>query len=111
MEFNGRIISAAATKSKGIHEGDVLQAGFNKYIDCTKPCVYVNHSCNPNTGVKDDRELFAIKNIKADEQITFDYSTVMDEDDWEMDCKCGSRNCRKRIRDFKYLPKSLQKNT
>ena len=109
LEFNGPIISAAGAKRKGIHEGDVVQIGFNKYIDCTKPCVYVNHSCNPNAGVKDDIKLFAIKNIKAGEQITFDYSTVMDEDDWEMDCKCGSKNCRKRIRDFKYLPKSLQK--
>jgi hypothetical protein len=32
----------------------------------------------------------------------------MDEDEWEMDCICGSEKCRKRIRDFKYLPKSIQ---
>jgi hypothetical protein len=32
----------------------------------------------------------------------------MDEDEWEMDCKCKSKNCRKRIRDFKYLPKEIQ---
>lgn len=49
-----------------------------------------------------------MRDIKKDEECTFDYSTTMDEDDWEMDCSCGSKNCRHQIRDFKYLPKKLQ---
>lgn len=71
----------------------------------------VNHSCNPNSGLMIQGKraiLVAIKNIRKSEEITMDYSTTMDEDDWEMDCKCQSKNCRKRIRDFKYLPKETQ---
>ena len=32
----------------------------------------------------------------------------MNEDNWEMNCKCGSKNCRKIIKNFKYLPKKIQ---
>ncbi|MEK6983140.1 MAG: SET domain-containing protein-lysine N-methyltransferase [Nanoarchaeota archaeon] len=73
---------------------------------------FVNHSCNPNAGLKINGkkvDVIAVKNIKTGEEITWDYSTTMDEDDWEMDCLCGSQNCRKRVRDFKYLPKDTQK--
>ncbi len=30
------------------------------------------------------------------------------EDPFEMDCNCGNKNCREKIRDFKYLPKDIQ---
>ena len=72
---------------------------------------FFNHSCNPNSGLKIEGKrviLVAIKNIKKNKEIMWDYSTTMDEDDWELDCTCGSKNCRKRIRDFKYLPKEIQ---
>ena len=52
--------------------------------------------------------LVAIMDIHEGEEITWDYSTTMNEDDWEMDCVCGSKNCRGRIRDFKYLPENVQ---
>lgn len=71
----------------------------------------INHSCNPNGGVVyEDAKVFliAIRDIQANEEITFDYSTTMDEGHWEMDCICGERTCRKKIRDFKYLPSDLK---
>lgn len=72
---------------------------------------FFNHSCNPNSGLKIDNEkvtLVAIKNINIGDEITWDYSTTMDEDDWEMNCLCGSQNCRGKIRDFKFLNKDIQ---
>ncbi len=72
---------------------------------------FVNHSCNPNSGIKVTNRkviLIAIKNIQEGQEITFDYSTTMDEDDWEMDCNCGSQYCRKKIKDFKHLSKKIQ---
>lgn len=67
----------------------------------------INHSCDPNSGlvIKDRKVyLFAIRDINKGEEITWDYSTTMDEDGWAIDCHCGSANCRREIRDFKYLP-------
>src|SRR5688572_12918117 len=40
---------------------------------------FVNHSCDPNTGVRDDNGrivLFALKDIKAGHEINFDYATT-----------------------------------
>ncbi|MBP7605347.1 MAG: SET domain-containing protein-lysine N-methyltransferase [Spirochaetes bacterium] len=68
---------------------------------------FINHSCDPNCGfrVDDGRAyLFAIRPIRAGEEITFDYSTSMDEDFWEMNCRCGCAACRGRVRDFRHLP-------
>lgn len=72
----------------------------------------INHSCNPNSGLvyRDGRvELVAIRDIKKGEELSFDYSTTMDEDLWEMKCLCGDKNCRNVVRDFKFLPVDLQK--
>jgi hypothetical protein len=72
---------------------------------------YINHSCDPNAGIRlIDGEfiLIAIKPISANEEIFFDYSTYMDENNWEIPCECGSPNCRGIIRDFKTLPQDLQ---
>ena len=72
---------------------------------------FLNHSCDPNTGIiikENEIYLIAIKDIKKGEEITFDYSTTMDEDDWTMVCNCGSENCRGIIKDFKYLPTPIQ---
>lgn len=70
-----------------------------------------NHSCNPNSGLRIEQgkvTLIALKKISAGEEITWDYSTTMDEDFWEMDCECDSEKCRKKIRDFKHLPAETQ---
>ncbi len=73
---------------------------------------YFNHSCDPNAGLKiRDKEvaLIAIRDIAKGEEVVWDYSTTMDEDDWEIDCRCGSAHCRHKIRDFKYLPPDIRR--
>ena len=90
-------------------EAYCLQIGHDKYIWTTQsPQCYVNHSCEPNTGLRNVTELYALRDIKTGEEVTCDYSATMDEDDWEMDCLCGTPTCRGRIRDFKYLSRELQ---
>jgi uncharacterized protein len=63
---------------------------------------YFNHCCDPNVGLRNESDLFALRDISAGEEIRFDYSTtawpsVPLESDWIMECDCGSSNCRKRI--------------
>ena len=112
IEFKGKIYQRK-DKPRGLHSriNHYLQIGKKLYIGPSKKIDdYINHSCNPNTGIKisNKARLFAIKKIRKGEEITFDYSTTMDEDYWEMNCSCRSGNCRKLIRDFKYLQKSFQ---
>lgn len=91
-----------------IHDGEdgayLLQTGPRSYILPDFPAVFINHSCNPNAGVATGRRLVALRDIAAQEEIRFDYSTTMDEDLWTMICCCGEQDCRSVIRDFKYLP-------
>lgn len=82
-----------------------LQIGPELYLDLTRPYRLTNHSCNPNAGVRGKSTLFAIKSIKKGEEITFDYSTTIDE---SFECTCGAKQCRGVILDFFGLPKRVQ---
>lgn len=90
-----------------------LQIGPDLYLgESGGPDDFVNHSCDPNAGIVidgSDVRLIALRDISPGEQIAFDYSTTMDEDDFEFDCRCGSQICRGRIRDFKHLPIQLRR--
>jgi len=86
----------------------ILQTGKNKYMRVNGRERFVNHSCNPNSGLKNSTTLVAIRDISKGDEITFDYSTCVG-DEWKMKCLCKSKNCRKIIKAFRYLPKSLKK--
>ena len=85
-----------------------LQIGPDLYIGASGgPDDFINHSCEPNAGLRIEGtavDLYAIRDIAAGEEILFDYSTTLDEDDFTMSCQCGAPSCRKTIGDGKYLP-------
>lgn len=63
---------------------------------------FFNHSCNPNSGFHGQIFLVAMRDIAKGEEITFDYAMVLSvsvgsDIVFEMDCNCGSPDCRKRI--------------
>lgn len=109
MKYSGPLLKYVQTTPQTL----ALQIGPDLYIGASGDADdFVNHSCDPNAGMQidgTDVQLIAIRNITIDEQITFDYSTTMDEDDFEFDCLCGSPVCRGRIRDFKHLPAELRR--
>lgn len=55
--------------------------------------MYLNHSCDPNLGIVGQIAFHAMRDIAAGEELTFDYATG-DDDDWRMNCACGSAQCR-----------------
>lgn len=90
-----------------------VQIGEDMYIGPSGgPDDYINHSCDPNGSfnISDNKaSIIALKNIAKGEEITFDYSTSMAEDRYEINCSCGAGFCRQKIRDFKYLPAGVQR--
>jgi SET domain len=71
----------------------------------------VNHSCDPNAGLRFDEHgifLVAIKPIQTGEEISWDYSTTSSRSTFFMKCKCGAENCRQVIGDFEFLEPELQ---
>jgi SET domain-containing protein len=59
---------------------------------------YVNHSCNPNAGLRGQVVLVAMRDIPSSEEICFDYAMSDGGSYDEFECKCGSPSCRKFIR-------------
>ena len=63
----------------------------------------INHSCSPNCAVHGERDLVAIRNIAAGEELTFDYSTNVGWDGYLMVCSCGSKACRGTVTSYQRL--------
>ena len=105
--------------NKGIEEpSDPLEVEDEEYLDLDEVSRTFNHSCNPNSYIRGKNELVALKDIKIGEEITYDYSTTMNDNEkkikdagrelWTSECHCGSKNCRGIIDQFKTLPKNTQ---
>jgi hypothetical protein len=93
----------------GTFADNCYRFGPETYLDPgDHPSRYANHSCAPSAGVKKFNNqlfLFAATDIKRGSEITFDYSTILGDDDiWTMRCKCGSDGCRRTIKRFGSLP-------
>lgn len=58
---------------------------------------YINHSCNPNAGLKGQISLVAMKEISPLSEVCFDYAMTDSSDYDEFECHCGAPNCRKLI--------------
>jgi SET domain-containing protein len=63
---------------------------------------WINHSCDPNCEADEDNDrifIKAIRNIKAGEELNYDYGLIIDEPytkklKAEYPCWCGAKNCR-----------------
>ena len=57
----------------------------------------INHSCDPNCEVLDSSKtkiwITAMKDIKKNEELTYDYGFSYDSNYKDHKCKCGSENC------------------
>src|ERR1043166_8986442 len=107
--FGGSIIDFVETKRRGPWECMPIQIGHDQYIDTLPPGVFVNHSCNPNSGIREDTHLVALQDLYEGDEIRFDYSTTMEEHSFTMPCRCGASNCREIVADFSTLPFLVRK--
>ncbi len=63
-----------------------------------EPADYINHSCNPNAGVRGQISLVAMRPILPGEEITFDYAMTDSTPFDEFPCACGAPQCRGQVR-------------
>jgi hypothetical protein len=110
LEFTGPWLTFAEAVGLGEDERYTIQVGPDAYIDPSPPGRFTNHSCDPNAAVRclAGASLYAVSDIEKGGEITFDYSTTMDEQHWTMECNCGSAACRGVIGDFRDLAPDLQ---
>lgn len=84
-----------------------IQFEEHKWRESNSFARYINHSCEPNCGIKNLFTLVAMKDIKKGEELLWDYD--MTEDcEWRMDCLCGTPSCRKKIGSFALVPDSTR---
>jgi len=95
--------------SKKEYIDDPFQIGRRTFIDLDELSRTINHSCDPNGGIRKNSELFALRDIEKGEEITYDYSATIAPTKWQMKCKCGSKNCRKTLGDVLSIPKKQLK--
>ena len=113
MEFTGRRLTAAQLPS-------AMHGPADRFVQVT-PDQYmgpsggmddlVNHSCAPNAGLRfSERGVFlvAVRDIAADEEICWDYSTTLRGSGWHMICQCRAPECRRVIGDFHALAPDRQ---
>ena len=69
--------------------------------------MHLNHSCDPNVGVRGEISFVAMRNIEAGEELTFDYA-MTDNSNYEMECNCGAQSCRRLITGRDWQRRDLQ---
>lgn len=103
----GRLIKFVIQSPKDSRIGPRrIGIGRHRWIDPFRnnPLYFINHSCDPNTGITGRVMFVAMKDIKRDEEVAFDYS-IQDEDTfWKMKCRCRQQDCRGIIRSIQFLP-------
>lgn len=106
LEFSGAVLSRAQVREDDYH----LQIDEDRYLGASGEADdYVNHSCEPNAGFAGSLRLVALRDIEADQEITWDYSCAIDEADFPgFPCRCGSIQCRGRVQSFRHLDAATQ---
>ncbi|MCX6359935.1 MAG: SET domain-containing protein-lysine N-methyltransferase [Armatimonadetes bacterium] len=90
-----------------------VQIGDGRHLDPDgdplerQPWRYLNHSCRPNAGLVGP-DLVALRDIAADEQVTFNYNTTEVEMASPFACRCGAADCAGTIRGFRHLSRPEQ---
>ena len=92
----------------------MIQVGDDLFFAATKEgdfeeADFINHSCNPNCGIKDKLRIVAMRDIRTGEEVTIDYA-MMESSDYSFNCNCGSKNCRRLITGNDWRIKELQRS-
>ncbi|MBO3462323.1 SET domain-containing protein-lysine N-methyltransferase [Aetokthonos hydrillicola Thurmond2011] len=90
-----------------------FQMDFDLHIELDEPAQLINHSCSPNTGVRNNKfggyDFVALVDIPYGSEITWDYETTEYISIAISKCLCGSPECRLKPLGFKFLPVEIRK--
>ncbi len=104
-----------AVADKPIEISEEFSIGPLKPSDLARmPQHWVNHGCDPNAGFDGQIFMVAMRAIRADEEIVYDYGMVMHQNDesssyFSFACLCGSPTCRGTITEDDWRRPDLQK--
>ena len=101
--YKGKIITKKETERNPKYDNEkaIYLFNLNSRYDLDGDFSYntarlINHSCNPNCEVAGKGLklwIFALRNIKKGEELSYDYGFGFDENYKDYVCKCRSNNC------------------
>ncbi len=101
--LKGKIKKWLVTNKRTAQVGaDWVGIGKDTWIDPAYPFLYMNHSCNPNMGIRGTRTFVALCTIKKGKELTVDYSITEETLLWEM------KNLEKRVLGYRPVIRSIQ---
>ena len=99
VEYTGPIVSRE--RADALYEGRPYTYLFGlddgRIIDGHGIAAFINHCCEPNCETDEiDGKIWiiALRDIKAGEELTYDYCLFDGEEDDEAPCYCGAKKCR-----------------
>ncbi len=116
----GELVLRATGVVLGYQTRYSIQIDWNQHLDPDPPAKYLNHSCDPNLGVRIGKEnlpeFIALRDIQPGEEIAFDYamSEYMHyprpnpEEEFDLTCHCNAENCRGRLGYYSELDEVLK---
>ncbi len=103
IEYKGKIISRKEAEENPKYDNDkaIYLFNLNKRYDLDGDFKFntarlINHSCDPNCevdGIGFKLWIYAIRDIKKGEELSYDYGFSYDEDYKNFPCRCQSKNC------------------
>ena len=103
IEYKGKIITVKETETNPKFDNDkaIYLFNLNKKYDLDGDFKYntarlINHSCDPNCevdGIGLKLWIYAVKDIKKNEELTYDYGFSFDKDYKDFPCRCGAKKC------------------
>lgn len=108
-------VSGTLTHKRSIY---TIQIGRDLHVEPAAPAKYLNHSCDPNLGVKMNAnglpDFYALRPILPGEHLTFDYAmteyalTEMEQQRERLVCACGAPTCRGHLGSYQELPAEVK---
>ena len=70
--------------------------------------LFLNHSCEPNVGVRGNIIFVAMRDISPGEELTIDYAMIDGDPNEAMVCNCGAPTCRRVVSGNDWQRQDLQ---
>ncbi len=79
------------------HSVQIEEGLYSATIGGAETADFINHSCEPNLGLRGQITLVALRDVEVGEEVCFDYAMTDCTPYDEFECRCGLPSCRRVI--------------